>query len=357
MIKSAVLLAVLMTFAGAAWPAASVFGTWRLATSTQVKATVLDKALGFPGAKNPVVKGVEFATFNGDFSYSGTDWINRVQIYLQDGATAYLRFFDIRGQWKYKAPGRYVVDFDRFVLDFSDRNGVKFNAPFLLRSSAEAVLQKSLGYLPTLTGTLLVTSTDNGTLKNGGKAVQGTKKTQFYAFWNDPVEASKQLQALVDVTVKYTGKPYKVTSQCCKPKSSDAEENAANAAQNLADSADFLAATEQESGIGRTASGLLVLPLQEGSGDPPAATDQVIVNYRGFFPNGLIFDAGTLANFGVNQVIAGWTEGLQLMRPGSKYRFYIPSELAYKEAGSGSIGPNAALVFDVELVRVIKPSP
>jgi FKBP-type peptidyl-prolyl cis-trans isomerase len=64
-----------------------------------------------------------------------------------------------------------------------------------------------------------------------------------------------------------------------------------------------------------------------------------------------------LANFGVNQVIAGWTEGLQLMRPGSKYRFYIPSELAYKEAGSGSIGPNAALVFDVELVRVIKPSP
>lgn len=112
----------------------------------------------------------------------------------------------------------------------------------------------------------------------------------------------------------------------------------------------------------KTASGLLYLPLQEGSGESPHDSDKVVVNYRGSLPSGLLFDAGSLFTANLKQtdpdrVIAGWTEGLQLMKPGSKYRFYIPSPLAYGASGKGGIGPNAALVFDVELVRVAQLQP
>ena len=109
-------------------------------------------------------------------------------------------------------------------------------------------------------------------------------------------------------------------------------------------------------------SGLQYKVIAEGAGDSPAAHDQVTVNYRGKLIDGTEFDSsykrGEPATFGVSGVIKGWTEALQLMKPGAKWELYIPSALAYMERGSGAqIGPNSTLIFDVELVSVKKQEP
>lgn len=107
-----------------------------------------------------------------------------------------------------------------------------------------------------------------------------------------------------------------------------------------------------------TASGLQYEVLQEGTGRQPKATDTVRCHYEGTLINGTVFDSSYRRNepcdFGLNQVIAGWTEGVQLMKEGAKYRFHIPYHLAYGERGAGaSIPPYAALIFDVELIKVM----
>lgn len=115
----------------------------------------------------------------------------------------------------------------------------------------------------------------------------------------------------------------------------------------------FMTENKQKTGIVTTASGLQYEVLREGSGAAPKATDTVTVNYRGSLVTGAQFDAGDGISFPLNGVIPGWTEGLQLMKEGAKYRFYIPSELAYGERGAGRvIPPNSALIFEVELVKV-----
>ena len=105
-----------------------------------------------------------------------------------------------------------------------------------------------------------------------------------------------------------------------------------------------------------TASGLQYLVLKEGEGRRPEASDRVRVNYLGSLISGQEFDRGEGIEFPLNRVIPGWTEGLQLMKEGAKYRFFIPSELAYGEAGAGGEIPgNAALIFEVELLKVGSP--
>ena len=98
--------------------------------------------------------------------------------------------------------------------------------------------------------------------------------------------------------------------------------------------------------------------ITEGTGARPAATDVVVVNYKGTLLNGFEFDnsynRGQPISFRLNEVIAGWTEGLQLMTVGSKYKLYIPYQLGYGMRGAGSIPPGAALIFDVELVEIKK---
>lgn len=108
-----------------------------------------------------------------------------------------------------------------------------------------------------------------------------------------------------------------------------------------------------------TASGLQYEVLQDGDGEQPTAQDQVEVHYTGKLIDGTVFDSsverGVPATFGVTQVIPGWVEALQLMKAGSKWRLFIPSQLAYGPQGAGGvIGPNATLIFDVELLKVIK---
>lgn len=119
----------------------------------------------------------------------------------------------------------------------------------------------------------------------------------------------------------------------------------------------FLAENGKKEGVITTASGLQYQVLREGNGQSPKATDTVECHYEGTLIDGTKFDSsydrGQTATFPLNQVIAGWTEGLQLMKEGGKYRFFIPYELGYGERGAGaSIPPFSTLVFDVELVSV-----
>lgn len=121
----------------------------------------------------------------------------------------------------------------------------------------------------------------------------------------------------------------------------------------------FLAENAEKPGVVVLPSGLQYTVITEGMGAKPKATDRVKCHYEGTLTNGQVFDSsyrrGEPAVFPLNGVIAGWTEGVQLMAEGAKYRFFIPYHLAYGERGAGqSIPPYAALVFDVELIEIVK---
>ena len=136
-----------------------------------------------------------------------------------------------------------------------------------------------------------------------------------------------------------------------------AEQKAA-ADKNKKAGTDFLAANKSKPGVKTTASGLQYLVEKEGSGAKPKATDTVKVNYLGTKIDGEKFDSsydrGQPATFPLNGVIKGWSEGLQLMPVGSKYKLFVPADLAYGENGPGQIGPNATLIFEVELLDIEK---
>ncbi len=128
-------------------------------------------------------------------------------------------------------------------------------------------------------------------------------------------------------------------------------------AKNKAEGEAFLAKNKTAPGVKTTASGLQYQVIKAGTGKTPKATDKVSVNYRGTLLDGKEFDSsysrGTPASFPVNGVIPGWTEALQLMKEGAKWKLFIPANLAYGEQGAGGvIGPDAVLVFDVELLKV-----
>ena len=120
----------------------------------------------------------------------------------------------------------------------------------------------------------------------------------------------------------------------------------------------YLAENAKKADVITLPSGLQYQVLKEGNGKKPTAKDTVMCHYEGTLIDGTVFDSsyqrGEPATFPLQQVIAGWTEGLQLMQEGAKYRFFIPYRLAYGEGGAGaSIPPFAALVFDVELIQVV----
>ena len=130
-----------------------------------------------------------------------------------------------------------------------------------------------------------------------------------------------------------------------------------NAQSGLQEGERFLKENANKTGVNTTSSGLQYKVLQEGTGKSPKATDVVVVNYRGTLINGKEFDssykAGKPIEFPLNRVIPGWTEGVQLMKEGAKYEFYIPPNLAYGSRGAGGvIGPDETLIFEVELLKV-----
>lgn len=170
--------------------------------------------------------------------------------------------------------------------------------------------------------------------------------------------------SIVDVL---QGNPLKVNNQEAQQivntffQKMEAEQNAAKAEAGKtakAEGAQFLAENAKKDGIIVTKSGLQYEVLTEGTGKKPKATDTVRCHYEGRLLDGTVFDSSykrnAPADFGLQQVIAGWTEGVQLMGEGAKYRFYIPYMLAYGEGGAGAmIPPFATLIFDVELIKVL----
>jgi len=137
------------------------------------------------------------------------------------------------------------------------------------------------------------------------------------------------------------------------------QHNQAVSDQNKKQEVQFLEKNRTAEGVKETASGLQYKVLVQGNGDKPAKTSVVKVHYTGTLPDGTVFDSsvrrGEPATFPVNQVIAGWTEALQLMNVGSKYMLYIPAALAYGSHGAGQqIGPDQLLIFEVELLDIVK---
>lgn len=133
------------------------------------------------------------------------------------------------------------------------------------------------------------------------------------------------------------------------------------AAENLKKSKAFMAKAAKEPGVKTTSDGLVYKVLKQGDGPSPTKDDKVVVDYKGTLPDGTVFDStykrGKPATLPVDAVIPGWSEALQLMHVGGKYKLYIPPHLAYGEQGAGQvIGPNEALVFDVELHSIKKSS-
>jgi FKBP-type peptidyl-prolyl cis-trans isomerase FklB len=136
-------------------------------------------------------------------------------------------------------------------------------------------------------------------------------------------------------------------------------ERAEAGAKNKEEGKKFLEENAKKEGVKVTASGLQYKVIKEGAGEMPKATDKVKTHYTGTLIGGKKFDSsvdrGEPAEFPVNGVIKGWTEALQLMKVGSKWTLYIPSELAYGEQGAGpDIGPGAVLIFDIELLEIVK---
>lgn len=188
---------------------------------------------------------------------------------------------------------------------------------------------------------------------------QNLKKT------NVPVDVETLVQALRDA---YAGQPSRLTPEESQQvmmqfqQQMQTQQQAAHdkaAADNAAEGKRFLEANAKKTGVKVLPSGLQYEVVKLGNGKAyPATTDQVKVHYRGTLLNGKEFDSsykrGEPATFGVTQVIKGWTEALQKMRVGAKWKLFIPSELAYGTHGQGQdIGPNAVLVFEVELLEIV----
>lgn len=158
----------------------------------------------------------------------------------------------------------------------------------------------------------------------------------------------------------FTGKQPKLSVQQANQILQDfmAEQQSGDAGKNLEEGLKFLAENQKDPKVTETASGLQYKVLVEGDGEKPSATDEVRCHYHGTLIDGTVFDSsvqrGEPATFPVNGVIQGWVEALQMMSVGSKWRLFIPSDLAYGERGAGgSIGPNSTLIFDVELLEIV----
>lgn len=166
---------------------------------------------------------------------------------------------------------------------------------------------------------------------------------------------------LEGIRAQHKGEPTVLTMEEAHAAMQASEDRAVAAAAQAAIDAGsaYLEENKAREGVSVTASGLQYEVLTAADGDKPKATDIVKVHYKGTLLDGTTFDSsydrGQPAEFGLNQVIPGWTEGVQLMSVGSKYRFVIPSELAYGSQGAGaSIGPSETLVFEVELLEIAK---
>jgi len=200
------------------------------------------------------------------------------------------------------------------------------------------------------------------------------KQRNSYMIGMDIAKSMAQIKGEIDIAALtralqdvFAGKPTALTEQQAeqvratftqKMQAKMVAQQAQQGAKNLAAGNTFLAANKTKPGVHTTATGLQYQVIRQGSGPHPAATDKVRVHYKGTLLDGSTFDSSYERNqpaeFVLNQVIPGWTEGVALMTVGSKYKFWIPSNLAYGPSGPPQIGPNVMLTFEVELQAIVK---
>lgn len=161
-----------------------------------------------------------------------------------------------------------------------------------------------------------------------------------------------------DILLEETKAQQVVRAYFQKKQKADAAKRLEDAAKNKEEGEKFLAENKTKDGVQTTASGLQYIVLKEGTGAKPTTASKVKVHYHGTLIDGTVFDSsvdrGEPTEFGVTQVIKGWTEGLQLMKEGAKYKFFVPSDIAYgaNPRPGGAIQANSTLIFDVELLEV-----
>ena len=227
--------------------------------------------------------------------------------------------------------------------------------------------------------TLLVTgcSTNNGNQESAAKSVSVTEQssaTEKVGYSLGFMMAEGNKEAVQDLNLDtfeqgfrdgYEGKESALTQEQMEEvlmtyqqeqEEKFVQDMQTKAEDNKAKGEAFLAENAKKEGVQVTDTGLQYKVLEAGTGKSPKATDIVEVNYEGKLIDGTVFDSsyerGEPIEFPLNQVIAGWTEGLQLMKEGGKYEFYIPADIAYGEAGNAGIEPNSTLIFTVELLKV-----
>jgi FKBP-type peptidyl-prolyl cis-trans isomerase FklB len=170
----------------------------------------------------------------------------------------------------------------------------------------------------------------------------------------DALQGNKLVMSQSEMQKVYTAWQTKMRAKIAAKKKKEA-------AENLAAGTAFLEANKKKEGVKVLPSGLQYKVIKEGTGDTPTANDKVKTNYRGRLINGKEFDSSYKRNrpaeFAVKGVIKGWTEALQHMKVGAKWELYVPPNLAYGQRGRPNIPPNSTLIFDVELLEIVKPNP
>ena len=199
-----------------------------------------------------------------------------------------------------------------------------------------------------------MTDIEKGSYALGHQIGTGARKQYENALDSDAV-----VQGLLDGLAERSSKLSTEETEAAQSRLADIVTESRNVAARatIAAGKAFLDENGKREGVVTTDSGLQYEVMTEGSGANPEATDTVVTHYHGTLLDGTVFDSsverGQPAEFPLNRVIKGWTEALQLMSPGAKYRLYLPPELAYGERGAGqSIGPNATLIFEVELLEI-----
>jgi FKBP-type peptidyl-prolyl cis-trans isomerase FklB len=192
-----------------------------------------------------------------------------------------------------------------------------------------------------------------------GLSVAGNVKSSFDEFDNDLfIQGFMNAIDSANIQLEEADAQKVVQVYFQKKQKEEAAERAAEGLKNKEEGEAFLEENKTKEGVQTTESGLQYLVLKEGTGEKPTAASKVKVHYHGTLLDGTVFDSsvdrGEPAEFGVTQVIKGWTEGLQLMPLGSKYKFFIPQELAYgaNPRPGGAIKPYATLIFNVELLEI-----
>ncbi|WP_317128560.1 FKBP-type peptidyl-prolyl cis-trans isomerase [Tamlana fucoidanivorans] len=192
-----------------------------------------------------------------------------------------------------------------------------------------------------------------------GMDVARNVKASFDDFENDLfVQGFKNVLDSTDILMDEAQAQQVIRTYFQKKQQAEAEKRKEAGEKNKAEGEKFLSENKSKDGVQTTESGLQYIVLKEGTGAQPSATSKVKVHYHGTLIDGTVFDSsvdrGEPSEFGVNQVIKGWTEGLQLMKEGAKYKFFIPQDLAYgaNPRPGGAIEPFATLIFDVELLEI-----